>query len=143
MKSLNYKIIIVLVTILSSCSQTNETDSFVDLDYEEICEEFDKYAFEQKSLLDQIRAKYKDDKHFINTFNQEQISWIQYQDKRLRALYPKDWDTYYRKNYGEPTFNGCKCKELIRLSKIRNEDLKIYLEGPSAGQEGCPIQGSN
>ncbi len=143
MKSLNYKIIVVLLIILSSCSQTNETDSFADFDYEEICGEFDKYAFEQKSLLDQIRAKYKDDKHFINTFNQEQISWIQYQDKRLRGLYPKDWDTYYRKNYGKRIFNGCKCIELIRLSKIRNADLKIYLEGPGAGQEGCPIQGSN
>ncbi|MEQ8243895.1 hypothetical protein [Fulvivirga sp.] len=143
MKKLRYTIIALFLTILVSCSQKNETDSYAGLDYEEICEEFDKYAFEQKALLDQIRAKYKGDKHFINSFNQEQISWIQYQDKRLRALYPKDWDTYYRKNYGEPAFNGCKCKELIRLSKIRNEDLKIYLEGPDAGQKDCPIQGNN
>ncbi len=143
MKNLRYKVIVAVLVVLSSCSQNSKTNPYANLDYKQICEEFDKYAFEQKALLDQIRAKYKGDKHFINSFNQEQISWIQYQDKRLRALYPKDWDTYYRKNYGEPTFNGCKCKELIRLSKIRNEDLKIYLEGPDIGQEDCPIQGNN
>ncbi len=133
-------VLISLISILSGCQKS---DPYEGSSYEEICEDFDKYAIEQKQLLDQIRAKYHDDRDFITRFNQEQISWIQYQDKRLRALYTKDWDLHYRKEYGKEVFNGCKCKELIKLSKIRNDDLKVYLNGPSAEQLECPIQGTN
>lgn len=134
-------LVVCLFMIVSSCDQNSKTNIYEGLDYLEICEQFDELAFEQKAILDQIREKYKGDKSFISRFNQEQISWIQYQDKRLRSLYSKDWDRHYRKEYGRPLFNGCKCKELIRLSKIRNDDLKIYLNGPTANQQDCPIQG--
>ena len=112
------------------------------MDYEEICEGFDELAIEQKEMLGLIRAKFNDDKAFIARFNQEQISWIQYQDKRLRTLYSKDWDTHYRKEYGKEVFNGCKCIELIRLSEIRNDDLRKYLEGPDLNQQDCPVRGN-
>ena len=136
-----FSLLIIAILALSGCAPSSEK---YDLSkYREICEEFDELAIEQKAMLDQIRAKYNADKSFIARFNQEQISWIQYQDKRLRSLYPKDWDTFYRKNYGKSTFNGCKCIELIRLSKIRNSDLKNYLEGPNGNQQDCPIQGND
>jgi len=126
--------------LIAGCNKG--VDNYSGMNYEEICEEFDELAIIQKNLLTQVRNKYHSDKGFIAKFNQEQISWIQYQDKRLRALYTQDWDRFYRKIYGIPTFNGCKCKELIRLSKIRNEDLKVYLEGPGSSQIDCPIQGT-
>ena len=134
-------IIITFLTITAACKKNN-ADRYEGLDYKEVCEKFDQLAFEQRDLLNQIRNKYGSDKHFIAQFNQEQISWIQYQENRLRSLYSQDWDRYYRKNYGVPTFNGCKCKELIRLSEIRNDDLRVYLNGPTAAQEECPVQGS-
>lgn len=118
--------------IFLSCNQ-EETKN-----YKDICKEFDNLAIEQKQILEEIRVKYNSDKNFIKRLNEEQISWIQFQDKRLRALYPNDWDSHYRKIYGKETFNACKCKELIRLSRIRNNDLKVYLVGDS----DCPAQGN-
>ena len=54
----------------------------------------------------------------------EQVYWIQYRDRRLRAIYPKKWDQHYRKNYGKEVFNPCKCKkELLRLSESRIRGL--------------------
>ena len=131
----------ILLTILSCSNSKSDNSPYDGINYQKSCEEFDALAIKQKAILSQIRAKFKDDKKFISQFNEEQISWIQYQNKRLRALYPKDWDRTYRKDFGKSTFNGCKCKELARLSKIRNADLLIYLEGPDAEQEECPIQG--
>ncbi|MEM6522597.1 MAG: hypothetical protein AAGF85_10665 [Bacteroidota bacterium] len=142
MRDLKNILITASLAIISSCSQNNKTNEYEGLDYLEICEEFDELAFEQKALLDSIRLKYRGDQLFINRFNREQINWIQYQDKRLRALYSKDWDRHYRKEYGKPAFNGCKCKELIRLSKFRNADLRTYLNGPNVNQQDCPIQGN-
>lgn len=131
----------LLLAIFSGCNEKSKNSPYTSMDYLEICEEFDSYAFEQKELLAQIREKYKADQTFITRFNEEQISWIQYQDRRLRSLYPKDWDRFYRKNYGVETFNGCKCKELIRLSEIRKKELMVYLEGTDPSQENCPVQG--
>lgn len=128
------------ILLFTNCTQ--KKDPWKDLDYLEICEEYDKYAFEQKDLLKLIRNKFYNDKAFIIRFNEEQSSWLQFQNKRLRSLYPKDWDRYYRKEFGKELFNGCKCKELARLSKIRNDDLKVYLNGPSQSQLNCPIQGN-
>ncbi|MEQ8925602.1 MAG: hypothetical protein RLO81_07285 [Fulvivirga sp.] len=141
MKNLNLTATILLIVALFSCNEKKQNNSGEDIDYIAICEKFDEYAFEQKALLDKIRAKYQGDKPFILRFNEEQMSWIKYQDTRLRSLYSQDWDRYYRKQYGTPTFNGCKCKELIRLSIIRNEELRTYLEGPAENQQECPIQG--
>lgn len=139
----NISLLTMLAFLISiSCKQADRTNPYEGMDYKEVCKEFDELAYEQKDLLDQIRSKFKSDKLFISRFNDEQISWIQYQDKRLRSLYRKDWDRFYRKNYGVPVFNGCKCKELIRLSKIRNQDLKVYLIGPDESQEECPVQGA-
>ncbi len=132
--------VIIAALIFFSCSDNSQKNS-ERVDYKVICDEFDQYAIDQRNLLDQIRKEYKTDKLFIARFNQEQMNWIQYQDSRLRSLYSKDWDTFYRKNYGKSIFNGCKCKELIRMSQIRNQELRTYLDGPDNSQSECPIQG--
>ena len=66
------------------------------------------------------------------------VYWIQYRDRRLRAIYPKKWDQHYRKNNGKEVFNPCKCRELLRLSERRIEDLQMYLIGGPADQQDCP-----
>lgn len=134
-------IVITILAVTIACEDRNKNPED-EVDYQTICKEFDDLAFEQKDILNQIREKYKHDKEFIARFNEEQISWIGFQDRRLRSLYPKDWDRFYRKNYGKPVFNACKCEELIRMSKIRNEDLRIYLDGPVSDQKNCPVQGN-
>ena len=68
----------------------------------------------------------------------EQVYWIQYRDRRLRAIYPKKWDEHYRNNYGKEVFNHCKCKELLRLSESRLEDLQMYLMNGPDDQQNCP-----
>lgn len=142
MKNTKFIIIVTLIIVVAGCKKSTSNNSYEGKEYTAVCEQFDELAFEQKDLLDQIRSKFKKNKLFIAKFNQEQISWIQYQDNRLRSLYPEDWDRFYRKNYGVNIFNGCKCKELIRLSKIRNDDLRVYLDGPNSTQQDCPTQGN-
>ena len=142
MKICKVTLICLAIILIAGCSKKSK-NPYEGLDYEQVCEEYDKYAILQRDLLQQIRTKYSSDKNWIARFNQEQIAWIQYQDKRLRSLYSQDWDRFYRKNYGVPLFNGCKCKELIRLSKLRNDDLNVYLLGPDPSQEECPVQGAS
>ena len=102
------------------------------------CKKFDELDTKILSLMDKIEVKHKNDHHFLEAFNMEQVYWIQYRDRRLRAIYPKKWDQHYRKNYGKEVFNPCKCKELLRLSERRMEDLQMYLMNGPADQQNCP-----
>jgi hypothetical protein len=103
-----------------------------------VCATFDEIDVKIVALMDEIQIKHKGDRPFLDAFNMEQVYWVQYRDRRLRAIYPKKWDQHYRKNNGKKVFNPCKCRELLRLSERRIEDLQMYLIGGPIDQQDCP-----
>ena len=121
----------LIILILNSCrfEKNNEVD---------VCATFDEIDAKIVALMDEIQIKHKGDRPFIDAFNMEQVYWIQYRDRRLRTIYPKKWDQHYRKNNGKEVFNPCKCRELLRLSERRIEDLQMYLIGGPTDQQDCP-----
>ena len=103
-----------------------------------ICSDFDATDRQMLMLIDDIKSKFSDDNEFLAEFNLEQVYWIQYRDHRLKSLYPKDWNRFYRKNYGKEVFNPCKCHELNRMTLLRIDELNLFLTGGPEGQEDCP-----
>ncbi|MEM8568371.1 MAG: hypothetical protein AAGF85_18060 [Bacteroidota bacterium] len=121
---------IAVITGFFSCqNKINEADP---------CTEFDQIDKEMLDLMEEIKTKHRTDAIFLKRFEMERVYWNQYRDRRLRAIYPQDWDTHYRKKFGKEVFNKCKCKELLRMSKNRLIDLKLYVEEGPAEQEKCP-----
>ncbi|MEM7108522.1 MAG: hypothetical protein AAF519_09880 [Bacteroidota bacterium] len=130
MKKKSHLISIPIVLIMLACnSQKEEIDP---------CTEFDQIDKEMLDLMEEIKTKHRTDAIFLKRFEMERVYWNQYRDRRLRSIYPQDWDTHYRKKFGKEVFNKCKCKELLRMSKNRLIDLKLYVEEGPAEQEECP-----
>lgn len=124
-------LLLVTCAFLLSC-QTEKKNGYA------VCSDFDGVDAEILSVIDQVNSQNAGDKEFLVAFKSEHLYWIQYRDKRLRSMYPKNWDTYYRKTFGKDVFNPCKCQELLRLSENRLKDLKMYLNGGPSDQKDCP-----
>ena len=101
------------------------------------CEKLDILDAEMQQLVKEIKTKYRAEQFFNKRFEMSQVYWIQYRDRHLRALYPLDWNTYYRKEYSAETFNECKCEELNRMTINRIRELVMYL-GESEKKGKCP-----
>ncbi len=127
-------LLLISILILFSCSTSNNERSEV---YENACLEMDAVDLEMMNLVGKIKASHKNINFFAKNFEEEQLYWRQYRNRRLRALYPADWGRIYGENYGD-TFNQCKCKEVVRMTKIRIEELNMYLEGGPDEQAECP-----
>lgn len=108
------------------------------LENQDPCAEFDIADKEMLDLMEAIKQKYSEEELFLERFDMSQVYWIQYQSRHLRALYPEDWDSHYRKIYGKEVFNPCKCKELARMTRARIKELQMYMAGGPNGQEECP-----
>lgn len=130
------------ILALSSCillfGCTNPSKKENPISYTEVCEGYDVIDLEMLEVISEIESLHKEDFKFLERFRDSQVYWIQYKDRHLRSLYPEDWDLYYRKNYGKQVFNSCKCKELIRLTELRVNELKWYLDGGPNNQTECP-----
>lgn len=124
----NWYLVLVVILSTAACTQQNK-----DFDH---CEELNVVDREMLDIIDQIEEKYKDDQEFLTRFKDAQIYWIQYKDRHVRAMFPYK-KKYYKENFGM-TYNYCKCKEWIRLTKLRNKELRRWLDGPSKEQEECP-----
>lgn len=134
------KIVIIsfLLSILIGCQKNQKRDTETRT-YQDICAGYDAIDKEMLDVIEVIETENKSNIKFLERFRNEQIYWIQYKDRRMRALYPEDWDLYYRKNYGKQVFNACKCKELIRMTDERVTELRIYLNGNGPeDQRDCP-----
>lgn len=116
-------------TFLIGCGAKTEIDP---------CTRFDSVDLEMLNLIEKIRANHQSDKKFLSNFNMEQVYWINYRDHHLKSLYPKDWSRHYRKEYGKEVFNPCKCKEMIRMTEARIDELKLWLNGGIEDQSECP-----
>jgi len=102
------------------------------------CSEVDMLEEQRLDIVKKIQEKYAYEPLFKRRFDQERVAWTQYTTRRLRALYPRDWDRVYRKEFGKEEFNDCKCKELVRLKKMRIIELEYYLDGSPDNQNECP-----
>tara|TARA_B110000046_G_scaffold79428_1_gene87455 strand:- start:4673 stop:5083 length:411 start_codon:yes stop_codon:yes gene_type:complete len=131
MKNTNLLPIVLLVFILNSC-QFEKKDPLTP------CSKFDQADAHLLALMSEVKSKHKGNPSFIDAFNMEQVYWVQYRDRRLRAIYPKKWDQHYRKKIGKKLFNTCKCQELLRMTERRIEDLQMYLNKEPADQQDCP-----
>jgi len=122
----------VILIVQFGCKNQSNADPYAP------CTEFDKYDLKMLNLINEIKEKHKEDRLFLTEFRMIQVYWIQYRDRRLRTIYPKNWDQHYRKEIGKDIFNPCKCKELLRLTKNRIEELEMYLKKGPADQAECP-----
>ncbi len=117
--------------IFFSCSQSADTDP---------CATFDQLDRQMLDLIQEIKDTHATDVKFLEEFNMEQVFWIQYRDTHLRAIYPKDWDRHYRQNFGKEIFNPCKCKEMVRMTRLRIRELELWKTGGPVQQNECPSQ---
>jgi hypothetical protein len=125
---------LMILSIITLIGCTSESDQ----DPYSACKSFDDTEAEILDLLQKIRDKHSGDRLFLKAFEMEQVYWTQYRERRIRALYPEDWNRVYRKDVGTEVFNNCKCKEYNRLAESRIEDLNYYLEEGPKDQEECP-----
>ncbi|MEM6525932.1 MAG: lysozyme inhibitor LprI family protein [Bacteroidota bacterium] len=128
---MRYLYFIFVILIITSCSGNhNEVEP---------CTSFDAIDLEMLNLIEEIKQNFTD-RSFKKKFDLAQVSWIQYRDRHIRAIYPKDMDRDYRKVYGREEFNNCKCQELIRMTRIRIEQLKMFVDGGPKDQADCPSE---
>ena len=124
-------LLLIPVFFIFSCHSISE-DTYA------VCSTFDENDLMMNDLIREIKEKYKSNRFFGPEFDMEQVYWIQYRDKRLRSIYPYDWNTYYRREYGKEVFNPCKCEELNRMTLRRIKELELYLQGGPSDQKECP-----
>ncbi|MEO1096317.1 MAG: lysozyme inhibitor LprI family protein [Bacteroidota bacterium] len=113
------KTLIITVSLGAACTNNS---------YESHCAELDAIDLEMLQVHEKIKSKYSGDERFLQRLQDAQVYWIQYKDRHIRALYPLEKKNYKEK-YGK-TYNQCKCKEAARLTYLRVEELKIWLDGP-------------
>ncbi len=119
--------ILALALLFANCTETGDP-----------CAKFDKVDRQMLDLIKKIKQKHASNKKFLSKLTKEQVFWIQYRDSHLEAIYPNDWDRHYRKNYGKEVFNPCKCKEMVRFTENRIEELNLWLSGGPSEQSDCP-----
>ncbi|MEO9872335.1 lysozyme inhibitor LprI family protein [Ekhidna sp.] len=135
---------LLLFLIVASCSQSIGDESpIVSKITAQVsgitdeCKKLDVIDAEMQRLIAKIKAKYSSEELFEKRFEMSQVYWIQYRDRHVKALYPLDWNTHYRKEYTKEVFNDCKCKENNRMTLIRIKELAFYLE-ESEEKGDCP-----
>ncbi|MEQ8470001.1 MAG: hypothetical protein RIC35_02380 [Marinoscillum sp.] len=121
---------LLLIPILTACGGNENIP--------DPCAEFDSVDLEMLNLIKSIKQKYSADKLFVEKLEMSQVYWVQYRDRHIRAIYPKDWDRVYRKEYNDGVFNICKCQELSRMTHNRVDDLKLFTSGGPKDQQDCP-----
>lgn len=127
--SLKPLLILLTIIMLIACNEQKPKDP---------CTELDEVDLQMLNMLDSIKTKYKSEELFENRFKLAQVSWTQYRDRHLRALYPKDWDRVYRAENSRELFNSCICKEMSRLTQLRIDELNMYFQGGPGEQQECP-----
>lgn len=129
MKLLNTLIIGGSILLMATSCNNNETQ------YDNPCDELDAVDLEMNNKVKEIQNKYANEKSFMKRFNSAQVQWIQYKNRHLDSVYPLQKEMY-KKEYGQD-YNDCKCKEAIKLTKLRNIELARWLESTNE-IDNCP-----
>ena len=84
---------------------------------------------ELNQLVDQIINIYQDDDVFVGKFKTAQAAWRRFAQAHLDALYPApDKQSAYGSAY-----NYCREQAMIRLVRLRIEQLRPWMEGLEEG----------
>lgn len=129
MRKLPWLLVALLLISFASCN----TEKAAEL--KNACKELDNVDLKMLKIIDDIRDRYKTEDTFLKRFENSQIYWIQYKDRHVRALYPGKKEDY-KKLYGTE-YNNCKCKEWVRLTKLRIEEIERWIK-PKAEGDLCP-----
>jgi len=85
---------------------------------------YNKTNNELNSVYKQVLNKYKKDKVFISKLQKAELEWIKFRDAHLESIFPDEGHRMYGTNY--PI---CKYTFLIKLTKQRIEQLKLWMDG--------------
>lgn len=118
---MNRAILLITVIVITtfSCQQSDTTSG------KSVCETYDQTDKVMLDLIDQIEQKYVDDRRFLNRLSDAQVYWVQYRDRHIRALFPRDIKDY-KKEHKDRYFD-CKCEELTKLTKQRISELSRWM----------------
>lgn len=105
--------VIVLLLLLSGCNKNTKNLSE--------CEIYDSLDLKMLQTYDSIEKKYEGNKEFLKRLVLAQVDWIQYRDTHIRLLWPLKKENY--DNYVE-----CKCKVLNEFTRIRIEQLQVWIK---------------
>lgn len=83
----------------------------------------------------QIQKEYAKELPFVRKLRIAQRAWVAYRDAQIEALYP---NPDKRTSYGT-VYPTCRCAALARLTALRTEELKKWIDG---AQEGDTCSGS-
>ena len=124
---MNKVIKFILVIIL--CISTNF--SFAQTQFEMNKEAGGNYLKADKELnliYNKILREYKSDTEFIKNLKASQIIWIKFRDSEMKVKFPEREVGYYGSI--QPV---CRYSYLEKLTKIRINDLKVWLTGIEEG----------
>lgn len=133
--------LIIMVLFHLSCStkpspEVNSAEPDSEKKFGSKCEELDHVDKQMLDLHEAIKQSYAEDPKFLRRLMDAQVYWIQYKDRHIKSIYPLD-SKYYKRTFG-PDYNECKCAEAARLTRLRIEELKLWVEGVTAIYEDCP-----
>ena len=94
----------------------------------ESCESYKKADKELNDLYKQIMNIYSEETVFLEKLKAAQRSWLVFRDNHLESFFPEDDKRYYGSVY-----TTCKCETLTSLTKQRNDQLKIWMDGIEEG----------
>jgi uncharacterized protein YecT (DUF1311 family) len=124
---MNKMIKFILVIIL--CISTNFI--FAQTQFEMNKEAGGNYLKADKELnliYNKILKEYKSDTEFIKNLKASQIIWIKFRDSEMKVKFPDREVGYYGSI--QPV---CRYSYLEKLTKIRTNDLKVWLTGIEEG----------
>jgi uncharacterized protein YecT (DUF1311 family) len=94
----------------------------------EAAENYQKADKELNLTYNKILKEYKSDVEFINNLKASQVIWIKFRDLELKVRFPDREAGYYGSI--QPV---CRFSYLEKLTKIRTNDLKVWLTGIEEG----------
>lgn len=92
------------------------------------CEQLKKADDALNNVYQQVIARYKEDRVFINQFTTAQKKWIAFRDAYVASMYIPQ----YTESYGS-VLPMCQCYMLERVTLDRIKQLKVWLDGVTEG----------
>ncbi len=110
---------------ISEFNRITGTQLFMNMEYSYKAEVLEK---EMNNILKKIQVEYKDD-IFLKKLKKAQDAWILYRTALLDSYYPSENPRF---EYGS-VFSTCYKSKKMKITKLRIEDLKLWLKGIEEG----------
>ena len=99
---------------------------------EDACDAYKTADQELNSLYQQVLKLYASDAAFLKAFRASQQAWLTYRDAQLEARFPTRPGEEKRVTYGS-VYPTCRCTTLAELTTVRNQQLRVWVEGIAEG----------